>query len=274
MTAHRVLAHDTASAGAPYQPPAPGLTDRAMRYLRAYALMLRFQARSMRQELAVMIVVQVLTGAGTAVIYGFVLGNLRSGQVQFVATAAPVLALIPVGFVMVPNVIAQQRLEGTYDFVWSLPVPRTAAALSSFTVFTALALPGTVVSLAAAAARYHVDLQVSPLVVPAVLLTALMACSVGFGVGHAVSNPRVVGLLSNVLIFFVLMFSPIAFPIRQFPGWLAGLHRVLPFHHMAVVVRDSLTDGLVRGAFRSYLVLIAWTAGSWVAAAVAVSRRR
>lgn len=244
------------------------------RYLRAYALMLRFQAYSLRQELVVALAIQVLVGAGTAVIYGFVFGGLDAGQVQYVATAAPVLALVPVGFTLVPNVIGQQKLEGTYDFVWSLPVPRTAAALSSFSLFTALALPGAAVSLWASAARYDIDLRISPMIVPAVLLTALMAGSVGFGMGHAVANPRVVNLITNLLIFFVLMFSPIAFPIAQFPAWLASVHRVLPFHHMAVVVRDGLTDGLVSGAARSYLVLAAWTVGAWAVAARVVSRRR
>ncbi len=41
------------------------------------------------------------------------------------------------------------------------------------------------------------------------------------------------------------MFSPIAFPIENFPGWLAAAHRVLPFWHMANVVRALLTQGLV-----------------------------
>ncbi len=251
-----------------------GVQRGPVRYLRAYSMMVRFQVSSLRRELTTMVVVQVLTGAGTAVIYGFLLGDLDPSQVQFMATAAPVLALVPVGFVMVPNVIGQQRLEGTYDFVWSLPVPRTAAALASFSVFSLLALPGAAVSLAAAAARYDVELRVSPLLVPAVLLTALMASSVGFGVGHAIANPRVLNLMTNLVIFFVLMFSPIAFPISQFPDWLAGIHQVLPFHHMAIVIRDGLTDDLVRDAGRSYLVLGAWTAGSWVLTARVVSRRR
>lgn len=242
--------------------------------MRAYWSMVRFQATSLRRELTAMAFLQLLTGAGTAVIYGFVLGDIDASRVEFLATAAPVLALIPVGFVHVPNVIGQQKLEGTYDFLWSLPVPRTAAALASFSVFTLISLPGAALSLVAATTRFDVDLSISPLVLPAVLLTALMATSVGFGVGHAIPNPRAVNLLTNLLIFFVLMFSPVAFPIEQFPDWLATLHRVLPFHHMAVVIRDGLTDDLVTGAARSYLVLVLWTAASWAVTARVVSRRR
>ncbi|HSQ37813.1 MAG TPA: ABC transporter permease, partial [Acidimicrobiia bacterium] len=69
-------------------------------------------------------------------------------------------------------------------------------------------------------------------------------------------------------------FSPIAFPIENFPGWLAATHHVLPFWHMANVVRDALTDGLVDSVWRSYLVLGAWTVGTWLLAAWAIRRQR
>jgi ABC-2 type transport system permease protein len=85
--------------------------------------------------------------------------------------------------------------------------------------------------------------------------------------------PRVTNLIGNVLIFFVLLFSPIIVPISQFPDWLAAIHRVLPFHYMAVVIRDGLTTGLVTDVAQAYLVLSAWTLGSWLLAARAIGRR-
>ena len=76
------------------------------------------------------------------------------------------------------------------------------------------------------------------------------------------------------MIFVALLFSPIAFPIENFPAWLAGLHHALPFWHMASVVRAGLTDGLVSGLAGHYLALGAWTAASWALAAWIVGRRR
>jgi len=192
----------------------------------------------------------------------------------FLATGAPTLAVIPLGMALLPSLIAVRKIEQTYDFMWSLPVPRTATAASSFTIFTLLAIPGFAVSLAVAGWRYDLDLRVSPWIVPAVLLASLMSASVGFGIGHAVPDPTITNVITNLVIFVVLMFSPVAFPIGNFPGWLAGLHRVLPFWHMANVVRDALTDGLVESVWRSYLVLGAWTVGTWLLAAWAVGRRR
>lgn len=243
-------------------------------WLAGYRTMLRYDLASSRSWLATFGIVQVLMGAGMAIIYGFYLGDMPPAAATFLATGAPTLALVPLGMALLPSEIAVRKIEGTYDFMWSLPVPRTATAVSSFTIFTLLALPGAAVSLGIAAWRYDLDLHLSAWVIPAVLLSGLMAASVGFGIGHAVGNPGITNLITNLVIFVVLMFSPVSFPIENFPGWLAALHRVLPFWHMANVVRDGLTDGLVTSVGRSYLVLGAWIAGTWLLAAWAIRRRR
>ena len=50
----------------------------------------------------------------------------------FIVTGTPTLALIPLGLVMVPIGVSEQKVEGTFDFIWSLPAPRTAQAASTF----------------------------------------------------------------------------------------------------------------------------------------------
>jgi len=189
------------------------------------------------------------------------------------ASGVPAIALIPIGFVMVPTMVAQQRIAQTYEFLWSLPVPRLAAAASTFTVFTLMALPGVAIALGVGAWNYGAQLSVSPMVVPAILLTSLMTTSVGFGMAHGVKNPIVINFLTNMTVFFVLLFSPIVVPIAQFPDWLASVHRVLPFYHMAQVIRDSLTNGFVTDVGLSYAVLAAWTVGAWIVTAWVVGRR-
>jgi ABC-type polysaccharide/polyol phosphate export permease len=101
-----------------------------------------------------------------------------------------------------------------------------------------------------------------------------MATSVGFGVAHGVENPMVINFITSMIIFFVLLFSPIVVPITQFPDWLASAHRVLPFYHMSVVIRDGLSNGMVTDVAVSCGVLGLWTLGGWTATAWVVGRRR
>jgi ABC-2 type transport system permease protein len=256
--------------------PRPSAASRgATHWFHGYRTMLLFELVSARLWLPILLFVQVMMGAGMAVMYGFFLGDdLPPMATTFIATGIPALSLIPVGMVAVPNAVGQRRMDGSYDFVWSLPVPRSAATLATLTVYTLVALPGTAVAMAVAVWRYDVTYLLRPSLVPAVLLVGLMSASVGFGLAHAVEDARITNLITNVLIFFVLLFSPIIVPVEQFPHWLATIHHWLPFEHMAVVLRASLSDGLAHDVARSYLVLGAWTLAAWTAAARAIGRRR
>lgn len=243
------------------------------RWATSYRHMVRFELASQRQWLPFMLIIQILLSAGMAVLYGFYLPIIPPRLGAFIVTGTPALALIPIGFVSVPNVIVNRRIAGNYDFVRSLPVPRSTGIAATATVFTLLAIPGLVLALVLASWRYGVTLHVSPLIVPAVFLTSLMAASVGAALGHGISQPMLTNLIGNLLIFVVLLFTPVVFPPAQYPTWLVHLHEVLPFYNMAIVLRDALSTGLVTHVARSYAILIGWTAGGLALAGWVVSRR-
>jgi ABC-2 type transport system permease protein len=205
--------------------------------------------------------------------YGFYLGELPSEAASFLVSGVPALALFPVGFVIVPNVISSHRIADTYDYVWSLPVPRLASAGATFSVFTAISLPGTVLALFISTLVYDVQLDPSWRIVPAVLLVASMATAVGYALGQGIANPRLVNLITNLLVFAVLMFSPIVIPIELFPDWFGSVHRVLPFWHMANLIRDGLTAGFVADVASSYYVSIVWMVLAVAVAARVIARR-
>jgi len=212
---------------------------------------------------------------GMVFMYGFYFGDMPSEVQTFLVTGIPALAMVPIGFVLVPGMIMQRKIRDTYDYISSLPVPRMVSAAATFTIASAIGIPGTVLALWIANLRYEVAISVSAAAVVAVLLVSLMATSVGFAFGHAIPDPRVANLLTNLIVFLVLLFSPIVVPIDLFPDWWAAVHRVLPFWHMAVVVRAGLTEGLVSTSVSaSYLVLGAWTIGSWLLATWVVGRRK
>jgi ABC-2 type transport system permease protein len=236
--------------------------------------MLRFDYAQARQWAGMMVSVQVMLGAGMAEVYGFFYPHVTPLAALYIATGTPTLALIPLGFSLVPNAVGQQKLSGTFEFIWSQPVPRSAQGASTFLLYTALALPGMVLALVVSAFRYGVHLSVSPEIVPAALLCSLMAISVGFSMALAIPKPLITNLITNALNFVVLLFSPIVFPLSQLPGWLADIHRVLPFYNMAVVIRAGLTHGIVTGLTPSFLILGAWTVAGWGLTAYVVGRRR
>jgi ABC-2 type transport system permease protein len=236
--------------------------------------MLRFDVASQRIWLPMFVLTQVLFGAGMAIIYGFYVGHAPAPVIRYIVTGAPTLAVITAALIGVSTIVSERQLAGSWDFIWSLPTPRSAAVASTLTVYTAMTIPGIVTALALATWRYGIHLSLSPSVVPAFVLSSLMATSLAFGMAIAISNPIVTNVLVNALVFVVLLFSPVVYPISQLPTWLADIQRGLPVYHLAQVIRASLTVGLVHGLAVSYAVLALWTAASWAAVAGVIGRRK
>lgn len=261
------------AATVPFTPPS-SLRSGLGYWLESVRTMFRFEFGRVRAWAGMMVLVQTFMGAGMALMYGFFYPHVSPTEALYIATGAPVLALIPLGFVMLPSTITVERLEGTFDYVWSLPAPRSAQAVAVFALYSLIALPGTVLALVVAAWRYDVVLTLSPLLGPSLVACAMVAIAVGYGMALVVAQPMIMNLISNALVFFVLLFSPIVFPASQLPEWLYDVHRVLPFYNMAVVIRAGLTQGVVTDVTTSFVVLAAWAAAGCAATAWAVRKHR
>jgi ABC-2 type transport system permease protein len=81
------------------------------------------------------------------------------------------------------------------------------------------------------------------------------------------------GIVSQVLIVFVLMFSPLTFPAERLPDWLRAIHSVLPIQAMGETIRGSLAATSFPLSSGAFLLLGAWCAGSLVLALAALNRR-
>ena len=236
--------------------------------------MLRWEVVGSRLLYPLLLMSQVLVGAGFVIGFGLLIPDLDSATAQYLATGAVVISLVLVGLVVAPQLVAQQKMQGSYDYVWSMPVPRSAAVLASTTLAAVVAIPGIAAALLVARWRYDMNLTIDPTVVPAFLLTLACGSFLGSAVGHAVNKPQVTMLVSQLAIFLIIGFSPVSFSADRLPGWLATVHESLPLHHMALAVRSSLTDGLVEMTPRSWVTLSLWTAVSGMITAVVLVRRR
>jgi ABC-2 type transport system permease protein len=236
--------------------------------------MMRWEVLSLRLMLPIMVAVQFLIGAGIVVGFGFLFEEISVTQATYLACGGAVMPMLTLGLVMLPQMVAEHKLMGTYAFLFSLPVPRMAMYFAGLTVFSLVALPPAAAALVVAAWRYDLVLSVSPLAVPGAVLVVAVASAIGYAIGHVVPNPRMTNLITQVLIFVVTIFSPINFPSERFPEWLQAVHRVLPMEHAAIVMRSTLSEGLVTGAtWPSWLTLAVWAVGCWIVTYLVMSRR-
>src|SRR5699024_9957975 len=125
--------------------------------------------------------------------------------------------------------------------------------------WTLISLPGVAVGLLVARLRFALSFSFDwPLLIVAALLVTTMATAVGYAI--AVSLPPVPAqLVSQVLVFFVLLFSPITFPAEQLPAWFQVLHDQLPIRPAADLLRAGIASQSFTAELRDLLVLLAWT---------------
>jgi ABC-2 type transport system permease protein len=226
--------------------------------LRSYGLLLRWNLLRMRTTLPLLMVLQTLLGVGIVVGFSFLVPQTDTVTALYLSTGALALGLITVGMVAAPQMVAQQKVQGIFDYQRAMPVPRLAMLAADASVWVALAVPGLVAALGVAALRFDLTLRVSPLAVPAALLVAVCAVGIGYGIAYA-AKPEVAQALTQFIFVGALMFAPINFPAERLPDWLASVHRWLPFTYMAQAIRDTVNVPDTGVPALPFVALAAWS---------------
>ncbi len=236
--------------------------------------MVRWNLTSMRLLFPVLIVVQMLIAAGFSIGMSLFFTEVSPTVALYLGTGSGVIALIVMGVVVTPQLIAADKEAGSYEFSWSLPIPRSAAVSAWVLLCGVVSIPAVIAALAVAGWRLDIDYVVSWSVIPAMLLTLVCGTMIGSAIAHAIDRTNLTQLLSQVLAFGILGFTPITYPIENLPDWLQKVHQVLPFYHMGVIVRGGLTEGLVDDVWVSYVVVLVWGLLACLVTALVLGRRK
>ncbi len=240
--------------------------------LRSYGLMLKWQALSSKTILPINLVVQIMIATGFIFGIGFFYPEITPTTAKFLTTGAPTIILLMVGLVLVPQIVAMARTEGTFDYIWSLPVPRMVYMAADATIWLLVSLPGVILALAIGALHFDFGLTVDPLIVPALFLISLTGISLGYCIAHGAPKPQIAHLATQIIVFAIMLFSPVMYPIEQLPGWLAAVHKFLPVKYMADLSRGTLTDIEVNLGL-AFSVVGIWAVASVILTYVLVRRR-
>ena len=240
--------------------------------LHAYRILCRWRVAQMRVELPQIVVVQTLFATGAAIGFGFLIPDVDPQAGAYLATGAFLVNLLMVAVAVVPGTMTEAKVTGALDYLWALPIPRLAHLAAELTIWSLATLPGMVISLVITSIRFDFDLRVSPLVVPAVALVLVTASTVGAAIGLRSPSQQTTNLFSNMVLIGALLFSPINFPAERLPGWLQGVHEVLPLTHMAELLRATLVVDADARVGLNLAVLGAWAGAGLVVTVRSVRR--
>lgn len=262
----------TRSASTPTRPTTPPPPS-AAGALTTYSTLLRWTLSQMGAMLPLIVVVQALLAGGIIIGFGFLIPDIDPATALFLSTGAPTVLLLTIGFVMVPQGVAKARTDGTFHHMRSMPVWRPLLLLADLTVWVIVALPSVAVAVLVAIWRYDITLSLNwPVLLSATVLVTVTAAAVGYAI--AVTLPPILAqLVTQVLVFFVLLFSPITFPVEQLPQWFQAVHDVLPIRPGADLVRAGLASDTFAASARDLLVLAGWCAVGLAVSLRALVRR-
>jgi len=244
------------------------------RWTDGFAAMVRWHFASLRLWMPVAMAVEILAGVGMVLAVGLLVPHVSARAALYATTGSAVVTMVLIGLILGPQLVAQQKTDHTYEYLLTLAVPRSAAALAWCVVTAAISLPAAAVTVLTGVLRYHLTLSASPQVAVAVPLGIFTMTMLGYALAHAIGRPMVTILLSQILIFFAFGYAPVNFPASQMPHWLVAINRGLPFLPMATAVRDGLVRGLASDLAASYAALAAWAVASICLALFAMERRR
>jgi ABC-2 type transport system permease protein len=154
---------------------------------------------SSRTWLALNLVVQICIAVAFVFGMSYFYPSITVSIAKYLTTGAPTLILMTVGMVVVPQIVANARLEGTFDYIWSLPVPRMVHIAADATNMFASMLPGIVLAVLFGALHFDFHLSISPLVVPAVIMIAGCGTFLGYSMAFAVPKPMMADLTRGTL---------------------------------------------------------------------------
>ncbi|WP_147916698.1 ABC transporter permease [Ruania zhangjianzhongii] len=228
------------------------------RHATTYITLVRWSLSQVGAMLPLIVVIQAALAAGIVIGFGFLIPGIDPATALFLSTGTPTVLLLVLGLVMVPQGVSRARTDGTFAYLRTLPLARPLLLAAELTIWLLVALPSVAVAVLVARLRYDLVLSLDwPVLIAAALLVTLTATAVGYAI--AVSMPPTLAqLLTQVLVFFVLLFSPVTFPADQLPTWFQSVHDYLPARPGADLVRAGLVADTYAASGRDLVVLVLW----------------
>lgn len=244
----------------------------ARNLIRRLGLLLQWNFNGIKEYLPMIIVIQALMAVLTVFGYSMFLGDVPLLAAQYLVAGSVTVQIMTVGLVMTPQNVSTGKQNGSLGWFRTLPVPRMAFFLADVLVYGIVSVPAALLSLFLGQWHLGVTLSITPWLIPAALLIAIVAATIGYSLALLLP-PQVAQLATQVIIFIILMFSPINFPASNMPTWLATAHQWLPFAPIAELMRSNLMSDVFTMPVRSAIVLAIWTILALIGSARVLTRR-
>ena len=238
--------------------------SRLQRFLLNYVHLTAVVILEFRQWLALLLTLTVFLNLGMIFAFSFIAGSRDPALGQYIVPGSAIMALVTIGVSMVANDLAQQRRTGSILYYASLPISKMAYVLAMVTGNGFAALPGVLVTVLVGSWLYQLPLAFNPMVLLVLPLSAISLAGFGAAIGLGIKNWRVVGMVAQMTMFFIMFFAPVMIPSSRLPGSLQLTGWLLPPTYAARAFRAALQPEITAALLTDVAILAVWAIGSLV----------
>ncbi|WP_432121835.1 ATP-binding cassette domain-containing protein [Streptomyces sp. S1] len=262
---------------------APPVPDGAPPAVRPARRTLRERARRTGVEFAYLWLEQMLEVRTTwpwTLMFGFlmplamVFGLSRIGtapagpeNMLFITSGAAVFALATEGIATLAQRIGHLKSQGQMLYYASLPIGKASFVAALVCARLVLVAPGLLTPVLAAKYLFGADVVLSPVLLLVLPLAALALAALGLTIGSLIDDVELTVVVTNLLVFVLLLASPVLMPPESLPAPLRLIGVLLPPTYAADGLRLSLAGDLGTDLLVDLLVLTAMAAAGLAAAA-------
>ena len=244
-----------------------------MTAIRQYGDLVSLQLRSMRNDTILISIIHIALSVGLVLGMGYLIPDISEGTALFLVTGTATQAFVTTGLVMLPQILSQSKDDGRLEYFLTLPISREAYLLALITVVAIMSFPAVAFALIFGAWHYDLSLGVDPAFALVMGLSVLSLAGVGVAMAVYMPHQQVTNALTQLIIFYVLFFSPVILPSSQLPGFLQHTAKLAPPTYAADGVRATLTEIPGTNLAQDLWVMGAFAVASIALSAIAIRRR-
>lgn len=234
----------------------------------ALGIMRHVMARK-RRLLVSLAAIQMVFSA--AIMWGIPLIAGGATDAQRFLTAAWHLGLLVIGLAVAPQEMAEWKIDGYFEELQQLPLPRPVLAMAELLSWIVTMLPGIVLTPLLAWAGFGI-LPVHIWTAGFVLLIAALIY-LGIGMILMLFMPlEGVQVVSQILMVFAMLLSPILYPASRLPHWIEAVHAVLPFMPVNTTLMNAVSGHAIDAG--SLTCALVWAVAATILAAAALVVRK
>lgn len=180
-------------------------------------------------------------------------------RILYIISGSAIFSVANDGLFVMASRIGVMRRDGILIYYASLPISNSAFLLAMMVSRLLITLPGMIVPILFGAWLYQIPLSFNLWVLLLLPIAGLALSSMGMALGVAIDNLEILHMITNILMFVMVMATPVFIPTEALPLPLQIFGYLMPPTYAAEALRQALLGTLDSDFYLNVALLLSLT---------------